>query len=192
MKYLILLFMAALSFTQSIAQKPFSKKAHEKELRNHQCLETTKYSADERRKFYPFDTASSIRIVSFDNMDTSAVEHSLPMKNGEIDFSRITEDRTLNRDQIDALTHILYNVTYRGEILTSEVLFCYNPRNAILFYDSDAHLLEFIELCFECLGERSSSETISIGDLCNQKYDLLKNFFLKAGIEIGTIREVRK
>lgn len=129
--------------------------------------------------------------MSFDNLEDSAFEHSLPMKGKEVDFSRITEEKTLNKDQIDKLTNILYNVTYKGKIFTLSGAGCYNPRNAILFYGSSNHLLEFIELCFECHERRLGSVKISLGDLCNQKSDLLKSFFLATGIEIGTIKEVR-
>jgi hypothetical protein len=113
------------------------------------------------------------------------------MKDKEVDFSKITEQKTLSKEEIDKLTNILYNVTYKGDVFTLSVSGCYNPRNAILFYGSSNHLLEFIELCFECHERRLSSEKISLGDLCNQKSDLLKSFFLAAGIEIGTIKDVR-
>ncbi|MEJ1241080.1 hypothetical protein WBG78_23230 [Chryseolinea sp. T2] len=158
---------------------------------NHNCVETTKYSAEERMRFYPFDTADIIKIVSFDNLGDSAIEHTLPMKGKEIDFAKITEVKTLSKDEVRKLTSILYNVTYKGEIFIESGVGCYNPRNAILFYDSDGHLLEFIELCFECTGSRLSSEKISLGDLCNQKWVYLENFFLTAGIKIGALRDVR-
>lgn len=114
------------------------------------------------------------------------------MNGNEIDFSMIKEERTLTSIQIDELTNILYNITYKGDIFIISGTGCYNPRNAILFYDTGGHLLEFIELCFECSGSRLSSEQISLGDWCSQKSSLLKNFFLNAGIEIGTIKEVRE
>lgn len=171
--------------------EPRTKRQWKKEEENHNCIETTKYAAEDRRRFYPFDTSVVVKLVSFDNLKDSAFEHTLPMKGKEVDFSRITEEKTLNKDQIDKLTNILYNVTYKGKIFTLSGAGCYNPRNAILFYDSSSHLLEFIELCFECYERRLSSEKISLGDWCNQKSDLLKSFFLAAGIEIGTIKEVR-
>ena len=195
MKGTILFFICILSLSQSMGQhlhgEPRTKKQFKEEKENHNCIETSKYTPEERRKFYPFDTSTVIKIVSFDNLGDSAFAHVLPIKNAEIDFSKITENKTLNSEQIDALTNILYNVTYKGEIFFLWGTGCYNPRNAILFYDSHEHLLEFIELCFECHEQRLSSDKIQLGDLCNQKSNLLKDYFLKAGIEIGTIKEVR-
>ena len=190
---LITFLVMTFSLIQVMGQipgEPRTKRQWKKEEANHNCIETSRYAPEERMKFYPFDTSTVIKIVSFDSGD-SVFLHTLPIKDKEIDFSGITEVKTLSRSQIDKLTNILYNVTYKGEIFKLSGTGCYNPRNAILFYDSADHLLEFIELCFECHESQLSSDKISLGDLCNQKSNLLKDFFLTAGIEIGTIREVR-
>ena len=89
------------------------------------------------------------------------------------------------------MTNIIFNIGYRGKISFLEATGCYNPRNAVLFFDSKNNLLEFIELCFECQGHRLSSDKIELGDLCNQKYTLLKEFFSKAGIQVGTVKELQ-
>jgi hypothetical protein len=183
-----------LSLTQvrgQIPGEPRTDRQRQKEEDNHNCIETKKYTPEERMRFYPFDVSSTIKIVSFDNLGDSAMGHELPMKGDQVDFSRITEQKTLKREEIDQLTNILYNVSYKGDIFYLWGTGCYNPRNAILFYDSSGRLLEFIELCFECHKTRLSSDKISLGDLCDQKSDLLKSFFLTLGIEIGTFREVR-
>lgn len=189
-----LFFICILILAQCVGQRfsngPLTKRQEKRESENHNCVETTAYSLEERMRFYPFDKAVLIRIVSFDSGD-SALIHTLPMKDGEIDFTRIKEEKTLNKEQLDGLTNIFYNVSYKGDVLLEHETGCYNPRNAILFYDSSNHLQEFIELCFECSGSRLSSDKIILGDWCDQKYSLLKQFFLKAGIEIGTIKEVR-
>jgi hypothetical protein len=176
---------------QQFPNGPLTKRQTKMDSENHNCIETTKYNPEERMRFYPFDTAAVIKIVSFDNLEDSAIEHTLPMKGKEVDFSRITEAKTLNKDQIDKLTNIFYNVKYKGRIFIVSGTGCYNPRNAILFYDAADHLLEFIEICFECTESELSSERISLGDLCDQKWGMLESFFLTTGIEIGTIREVR-
>jgi len=62
---------------------------------------------------------------------------------------------------------------------------CYNPRNAILFKDKNGKVFEFIEICFECKRVRESSEKISLGQMCDQKLDMIKDIFKKAGIEYG-------
>lgn len=163
-----------------------TKRQQKREARNYGCVSTSKYSAEQLRKFYPFDIAKSISIVSFES-DT-AFTNTLPIVNGEIDYTQIKESKVLNVEQIDSLASIFYNVTYRGEIMWLWSAGCYNPRNAVLFFDSNNHLLEFIELCFECYGRRFSSDKITIGDLCSGKSDMIKSFFFKMGIRVGTVK----
>jgi hypothetical protein len=198
MKYAILLLIIAIP-SLTIAQTkrqlnrfPYvdrlTKRQEKQQERNVNCMVTTKYSIKELREFYPFNTASSVSIVSF-HSDT-AFTNRLPLVNGEIDYAQIRETRILDRGEIDSLASILYNVTYRGEIFIISGTGCYNPRNAVLFFDSNNHLLEFIELCFECHGQRLSSEKISLGDLCSQKSDMIKDFFFRQGIKVGTTKRI--
>jgi hypothetical protein len=62
---------------------------------------------------------------------------------------------------------------------------CYQPRNAILFYDKDGDLLEYLEICFTCDGRRLSWEAKNI-DWCGTKYKNLIQIFRQNGIEFGT------
>jgi hypothetical protein len=161
-----------------------TKRQEAKDRRNHGCKVTTQYSINQLRSFYPFSIAKSIAIVSFES-DT-AFTNTLPIIHGEIDYAQIRETKVLNQPQIDSLAGLFYNVIYRGEIIYLWEAGCYNPRNAVLFFDSEHHLLEFIELCFECYRHRVSSDKVSIGDLCSQKSSMIKDFFLNAGIKVGT------
>lgn len=155
-----------------------------REARNHECKVTNKYSAVDRLKNYPFGVAAEVRLVSFlYKPDSMVVEYSLPEKEGKVDLAKMTETITLDKTKIDSLTHILFNVGYRGRILTSSVVSCYSPRNAILFIDSTGQVFEFIELCFDCSKFRLSSSKIKTGEFCSQKYDIIKAFFVSQGIE---------
>lgn len=62
---------------------------------------------------------------------------------------------------------------------------CYNPRNAILFLDIDNKVFEFIEICFECDKTEESSDKVNLGIMCNQKLDMVKEFFKEVGVEYG-------
>jgi hypothetical protein len=154
------------------------------EARNQECKVKNKYSLDERLKNYPFGAATEIRLVSFSHRpDTAIVEYSLPETDGKADLSRMTESVTLDKGRIDSLTHILFNVGFRGKTLTTEVYMCYSPRNAILFIDSEGKAFEFIELCFECHKNRLSSGNVKTGEFCSDKYEMIKNFFVRQGIK---------
>ncbi len=199
---LIFLFFSTASFGQKQKEprppKMWSKHMEAKDYKNRECSHQTRYSPEQRLKFYPFTEAALVRVVSFDNKPDSAGyiligSNSLPMLADTVDYTKLDEIKTLNYLQIDTLTDILYNTDYkritnlRGRVgVVSQS--CYNPRNAVLFVDSSGKTFAFIELCFECGGHRESSELIQAGEFCRGKYELLQNYFKSSGIEIGTIR----
>jgi hypothetical protein len=123
--------------------------------------------------------------VSFKENETSDKD-SLPRQNDTICYARLFEVKMLTYTQVDNLTDILYN--YGVWVIThiAGTHDCYNPRNAIIFLDKNGKPFEYIEICFECKRTEESSTRISIGQPCDQKMDMLKDFFSKAGIEYGT------
>jgi hypothetical protein len=159
------------------------------------CKRVEKYNEEQRRHFYPFNKAREIKIASFENESDKGEPLSLPMKDGKIDVSRLHELKKLSSADIDSLTNILYNFTYAGDNFTLLGVGCYNPRNVIVFMDSAGKPFEYLELCFECNGHRSSLDKPEkpyageFGEFCRGKYDLLKDFFIRAGIKYGTTGE---
>lgn len=171
--------------------KPPTKKEAEIEERNHKCVKKINKSFSARIKNYPFNNTSQVQLVSFiggsrniGNRD-EYINDSLPRQNDTICYSKLNEIRTLTITQIDKLTDILYNYEYTGPTHIMITSLCYVPKNAILFLDKNSKVFEFIEICFECDRIRESSEEISLGDMCDQKIDMLKSFFNEAGIKYG-------
>jgi hypothetical protein len=161
--------------------------SEEIEDQNRECVVRYKTNASDRRQNYPFNLASEVRLVSFDFIsDSTTFERRLPKKNKRVDVSKLLEQVALTDSQVDSLTYILFNVGYRGKVSTGLTRFCYEPRNAILFMNLAGQPFEFIEICFECIELRLSSRSIKTGEFCDQKYDLLKAFFKRRGIEFGT------
>lgn len=146
-----------------------------------ECINTQKYDRIQRLGFYPFNRASRIQILSFKD------DNFIPVQHRKVDYSRVYEYRDLSVDQVDTLTDILYNLDYDPNIKSrtriTEEYKCYDPRNGILFLNANGGAFEFIEVCFECHKTRSSSKRIIEGTYCNQKFDLLKNFFRTTGIK---------
>ncbi|MRG45295.1 hypothetical protein GFS24_09220 [Chitinophaga sp. SYP-B3965] len=160
---------------------------------NNDCVKRTNHSLATRVKNYPFNLAGQIQFVSFDGLveitdkDEFAFSDMVPLTE-TIDtnvYSPAKEIKSLTRLQIDKLTDVLYNYGFRGRVHSQKTRSCYDPRNAILFYDNAGKPLAFIEICFECLQTRESNEKISLGQMCDQKLDMLKDLFRKAGIEYG-------
>jgi hypothetical protein len=172
-----------------VKSRPWTKKEIEKNKRNQGCVYTKKYSSIQRLQFFPFNKAVQIKLVSFAQPDSVIMGGELPMKNGNVDYTKLKEIKTINKSEIDTLTDILFNESYRGRFSSVSESGCYNPRNAILFVDAKGKTFAFIEICFECLGHRLSSNKIKAGDFCSQKYEYLRNFFSRNGIVFGVKKE---
>ncbi len=189
----IILFFTFFVQTNSHAQvtaipvkpRPWTKKEIEKDIRNHGCVYTKKYSSKQRLQFFPFNKAVQIKLISFDQSDSVIIGGEIPMKNGNVDYRKLKEIKTINKSEIDTLTDILFNESYRGPFSSVSESGCYNPRNAILFVDAKGKTFAFIEICFECSAHRFSSNKIKAGDFCSQKYEYLRNFFATNGITLG-------
>ena len=167
----------------AINNAPPTKKEAELSRKNSNCIKKLNSSFTTRLKNYPFNQATQIQLVSFKGgIDTSEFQDmkmndSLPMLNDTVCYSKLMEVRTITYNQVHKLTDILYNYGYGGPVYIGSSSMCYFPRNAILFLDANGKVYEFIEICFECRETRTSSERISLGQMCNQKMQMLKNFF---------------
>jgi len=148
-----------------------------------QCHYSAKYNAKQRRSFFPFSTAATIKLVSF--IDTVRIYKPIAVDNFEIDYNKVFNSKTLSAAGIDSLTDIMYNVGFTpvngSYTVTVSERMCYNPRNAILFIDANGTVTQYIEFCFECHRYYLSSRKIKNAIYCEQKYDLLSNFFLLQG-----------
>lgn len=176
------------------AVTPASLKRAAIDAANHRCVKTHSTSLSARIKKYPFNKAAQVQLVSFDgrveitgssrfaflNIDPLLLSADSATK------PTLKELRVLTLLQIDRLTDVLYNYGYAGPIYSNETRDCYDPRNAILFLDSDGKSIAFIEICFECLSTRQSDEKVLTGEMCDSKLDMLRALFREAGIKYGT------
>lgn len=179
-----------------IPPQPPTKKEMEQEERNHNCIKKNILSLTTRLKRYPFSLSAQIQFVSFQQgvyLTSNEIfrQDSSTKINDTILYSKLTEIRTLIYPEVDRLTDIFYNYGFRGTIYTMSEAACYNPRNAILFLDSKGKVIEFIEICFECLKTSESSDKVSLGEMCDQKLSMLLDLFKKVGIEYGITKGVR-
>ncbi|MDZ7935988.1 MAG: hypothetical protein U5M51_13690 [Emticicia sp.] len=197
----ILLSFSGLSQKKAIAKKtpppfpPMPPSLNESWLF---CKYIPKYKVSNRLKFYPFNKAEYVRIISFKEKvvtDTTnffrdkilASDKILP-DNVMSDLSvqpKVFESCLLNKSDIKSLTNVLYNHSFSGKKYEVEMA-CYTPRNAIIFYDDRGFAFEWIEICFECTQYKKTSAKVQAGDFCIGKYELLQAFFKKKGIKYGT------
>ena len=188
MKFILILALLFSNFSygqfRKLALRPPSPGGYPKsvlkiEKQNHKCVNLPKKSFSTILKKYPFHETAQIQLVSFKG-------DKLPIENDTVCYSKLSEIKNLSIRQVDSLTNIMYNIGFGGTILLVEEMACYNPRNAILFIDTLGKAFEYIEICFECEQTVKSSEKIDFGEVCNEKFNLIKQQFIRAGIHYGT------
>jgi hypothetical protein len=169
--------------------------------KHHQCLNSHKYNEEQRRSFFPFNTATTVKLISFAKEDY--VYTPVAVNNFIIDYSKVRESKILSNDGIDSLTDILYNVGFtpvkrpkykKGQVHEVEVddsrsMCIFQPRHAILFIDSTGKVTQYISICFTCHQYYLSSRKIKYTVNCENKYELLRSYFLSQGIKYGNKQE---
>ena len=173
------------------------------------CVFTNKYSIAQRIKRYPFSKATKILAVSYYGTGEPNIEitangdtlealthrkysehrpHGLYFDNDTLNHASIFEMKRLTPKQINRLTNILYNTDYRiANNYAHPGHSCFNPRNALIFYDKNGKVFDYLEICFECDQIISKSDRIYFNSACTQKLDLVKKFLVDVGIKFGTL-----
>ncbi|MBD1387604.1 hypothetical protein IDJ75_20130 [Mucilaginibacter rigui] len=223
MKRTLLLLLFALVFPSlSFAQKqsrlpaplphPFTKEENVFAEKHSQCFHQNKYNAKQRRAFFPFSGAVTIKLISYQaeifgpdaviygekgkiisgdksERDTVSVLTAMAKNKYYLNFRKIKEIKTLNVAGIDSLTDILYNVGYTPVKKPTFTIIngasCYEPRNAVLFIDSKGNVTQYLEVCFSCMHHFWSSSKVAEIEYCDNKYELLRKYFLSQGIKYG-------
>lgn len=184
----------------------------QEELEN--CFRIDNFTIEQRNQKYPYDKAAKIIFASFEDKSTKLkfFENNKLNKNGYISyfqgeimkiyFDSLRKDKSkyipelfeekieLLEIQKNELTDLIYNFgnNHKDAIIWGAK--CYMPRNAILFFDKNNQLFEFIEICFECNQYKTSSTKVDLNNNCGQKISLLKDLFEQAGIEYGIKKQL--
>jgi mRNA-degrading endonuclease HigB of HigAB toxin-antitoxin module len=169
------------------------------------CAFNTKYALVQRLKMYPFSKAAKILAVSYigipayDDTDRMIKNSNgttdtifgagLHITNGKLNYISLKECKQLTNQQVANLTNIIYNVDYKRppDLRCAFPGYnCFLPSNALIFFDKKGRIYDYLQICFHCDGYDSYSEKLTIGTPCNQKYELLRRFFIGAGLRYGT------
>lgn len=143
----------------------------------------TKYSIQKRRRFYPFNRATTVHLAYFDHRDSND-NRTLPFMNGAVDLESINVLDRLNTVESDSLTDILYNSQHREYLSSISKMACYYPRNAILFSDKENKVFDYIEICFDCHQFKKSRDKVRFdpSGFPNHSFRLLEQFFEDQGL----------
>jgi len=165
---------------------------------NSDCMFYNKYTAKQRLTKYPFSKATKVLAVSYkyqgidpesESKETKTPKTGLLINDGILDKTTLIEIKTLDAKQVDELTNLFFNTNYKKRDAMHSIISgkCFEPRNAFIFIDSDAQVLDYLEICFECYQNHSSSNKLDIGILCTQKYQMFSDYFKKIGVIYGTL-----
>jgi len=191
---LCLVFICNILFAQTKKTENLSIEEQDSLIQqNSHCLHTDKYNPAQRKQFYPFNLTEFISIISF--RDTvSEFSSRLPVNKGVLDSGLVEEEVKLSITDIEKLTDLFYNYGYLSKKygVLIERGACYDPHNAILFFNTKRKVIAYIEICFDCHDMRLSSKKISTGENCMEKFSLLKNFFTSRGIKFVSIQHTEE
>ena len=117
-----------------------------------------------------------IHIVSYRGA-SSLIEDKLYQKTDGSIYSGFEDQQTLIGRKKNKLIDLVYSDN------TSDVQgMCYNPRNAIIFYDSEKKEIGYLEICFECTTMKTTSQIPEVFQLSEKGYNELESIFEKHGL----------
>ena len=153
----------------------------------YKCIYSKRFSDTARLQLYPFNEYQTIKLVSFRyHADNS------PIKENRVVEDSLLEKVTLSKRDILALTDVLYNNYLKGEVPPIEPMCSFVPRNAILFFDANKQLKEFVVICFHCSDYEKSNEKVNTGDDCMEKLEKLRRLFIAKGLKFGTNKNIER
>jgi hypothetical protein len=187
MRCILLLVIALVLGIAGQGQSPPGPVINSDKQLDKNCLYRLKYSPDERLKIYPFSVSDTVRLVSF-----RYHKNNYPMREDKVVADSLIEDVILTKAQINQLTDVLYNNITKNQgkpnaVHIGSVNQCYEPRNAILFIGKTCKISVYVLLCFHCRRFESIPEKATWDwDFCDQKFELIRQFFISTGIKYGT------
>ncbi len=193
--FYIVLLMLSIGLTTTLSYSQTKKNKYKDGSEKLDCAKKTKINLQQRLANYPYNQTSQIKLVAYQNKGEAGIGEEIQKylnasvgKEATAIESQFDEIKTLNFGQIEKLTDIIYNYGYKAKTSLVIASKCYEPRNAILFYDNTNHLIAFIELCFGCRNYRTNDNKITLGDECTQKLSMIKDFFNQNGIQYGVTK----
>lgn len=159
------------------------------------CVKIKNLSRDQILQMPEFEGTKRIVAVSFDYKTINTPSELKRDKDGHypVKVKSYKEVKKLSSEQEYAVLDILINYGVElkeGEsILESEGL-CYQPRNALLFYDEYGFVVGYFEVCFSCGSWKFDPRKESLAGFCEGKTAMLKEWMKSVGILYGVNGEV--
>jgi len=187
MRYAILISFCLAVETVGHAQSPPGPRLKKPKGLDENCIYSAEYSQEDRMKNYPFSVADTIKLVSF-----RYHWNNYPVKKDFVAYDSLIDQVLLAKSQVNQFTDILYNNTVKNygdpkATHLGSVYACDLPRNAILFIDKTGNLRAYVLICFHCHRFEPGPERQTwYGAFCDQKFEMIRQFFISMGIKYGT------
>ena len=149
--------------------------------KEYDCVTKFKLTPKQRLNQFPFNLAKKIQIISF-----SKDILSFPLNKNSINWSEVKDSVTLNTQQVNSLTEILFNLGFKGNTYKTSVSTAIGIDVAIVFFNSTNKLFEYIEVCFNCMEFClvTSKRRKNIGMPCNERLQKIKDLAIKSGLNL--------
>lgn len=154
----------------------------------------------ERNALFPFNKAKKVVLVSyFGEMDRFSTDtlYKMPhiLRRERVSAGKyekvydIIEEMEVTGAATDSLSNIMFNYRPKGKAVDNGgIIGCYDPRNAVLFYDAKGKLIAYLEICFMC-GQAYFEPDEKIMErlyyVCPDLMDVLNGFFKQEGVTYG-------
>lgn len=159
-----------------------------------ECVRTKTLTKAEILLMPEFEETRMIVAVSFDYKEVNTPSQ-LKDENGHypIITKRYREVKKLSPDQEYSILDLLVNyqvIPKDGESRFESEGACYQPRNALLFYNSYGSVIGYFEICFTCHSHRFDPTRESLSGFCEGKSNMIKEWMKSIGITYGVNGEV--
>lgn len=149
------------------------------------CTHFGNLSLKQRLARYPFNKAKSVLLISFTDSSILYPDYDRN-KQRILALSNVENKKVLTTADIDKLSDLLFNIGYDTKnLFKTQVPECPELKNAIVFLDAKGKPFDYIGLYFGCNGPEYDISKIRFPVVCDEKYDMLSQFFLAHGIATG-------
>lgn len=149
------------------------------------CTHFGNLSLKQRLALYPFNKAKSVMLVSFTDASIIYPDYDRNKKS-ILSLSNINNKKVLTAADIDKLSDLLFNVGYdTDKLIKTMVPECPELKNAIIFLDHKGKPFDYIGVYFGCNASEYNINKIQFPLNCDEKYNMLSQFFSEQGIRVA-------
>ncbi|MNS07582.1 hypothetical protein D3C72_390240 [compost metagenome] len=148
------------------------------------CTHFGKLSLKQRLARYPFNKAKSVMLISFTDNSILYPDYDRNKKS-ILALSNMEHKKVLTAADIDTLSDLLFNVGFdTKDLIKTQIPECPELKNAIIFLDDKVEPFDYIGVYFGCNAAEYEINKIHFPLDCDEKYDMLSQFFTERGIPV--------